>query len=75
MYTLNDVMSVQEASERWDVSIDTIHSRIRTIAKDEAKFEGTVEAGLIKKSCRTWILTTPLMKMWFGSEVKASNDE
>ncbi|MED4888929.1 helix-turn-helix domain-containing protein [Lysinibacillus sp. FSL R7-0073] len=75
MYTLKDVMSVQEAAERWSISIDTIHSRIRTITKDNTKFEGAVEAGLIKKSCRTWILTTPLMKMWFGAEKDMNNIE
>lgn len=48
---------------------------MRTITKDDAKFQATVGAGLIKKSHRTWILTTPLMKMWFGSGVKASNNE
>ncbi|WP_107896194.1 helix-turn-helix domain-containing protein [Lysinibacillus mangiferihumi] len=68
-------MSVQEASERWGVSVDTIHSRIRALVKDEAKLEGTVEAGLIKKSHRTWILTTTLMKMWFGSEILTGNNE
>ncbi|MEQ6855316.1 helix-turn-helix domain-containing protein [Lysinibacillus capsici] len=75
MYTLNDVMTVKEASKRWGISSDTIHSRMRTITNDETKFEAAMEAGLLKKSHNTWILTTTLMKMWFGSEVQKNDNE
>lgn len=75
MFTLNDVMTIPEASERWGISNDTIHSRIRTIAKDDAKFQAAFEAGLIKKSHGAWLITSSLMKMWFGSEVKTKDNE
>lgn len=48
MYTLNDGMTVKEASKRWGISSETIHNRMCTITNDETKFEAAVEAGLLK---------------------------
>ncbi|MBQ0139390.1 MAG: hypothetical protein KBT36_08845 [Kurthia sp.] len=67
---LKNIMGVQEAAERWNVSVDTVNSRIRNLVKNTQKYSGMVDAGLIKQSHKTWILTAELMKIWFGEEKK-----
>ncbi|MCB5007507.1 hypothetical protein LGV96_09720 [Streptococcus mutans] len=63
-YTLHEVFTVSEAAERYDISIETIKSRVRTSTTRPDRFESWVELGIVRKSGNTWLLTDDFMKQF-----------
>lgn len=74
-YSINEVMSPSEASDRWGLPYETLRSRLSGRTKSmQQDIENSLSDGLVKrykadgKTRYEWILTKELMEKWYGPE-------
>lgn len=65
---LNQVMGIKEAAERWSIPHDTLKSRIKKLSDDLPTYTTYIDRGFVKRTNKTWLLTTDLMLEWYGTE-------
>lgn len=63
---IQDVMTINEASERWNISFETIKSKFK--ARKTEQIAIWEKYGLVKKSGKSWLLTKQFMELNFGEE-------
>lgn len=69
---IRDFMTPTEAAYRWDMSIDTIKSRLKIRRRND--LDEVLKGGLAKRfrmpgsERGEWILTKELMEKWYGPE-------
>ena len=63
--TLEDVMTTQEAAERWNVTADSLKQNCRGRVKN-----GFLE-GEFRKSGKMWLVTRHGMERLYGKEIKS----
>lgn len=61
---LNDVMTLQEASKRWNVTADALKQNCRGRVKNGFK------PGEYRKSGKNWLVTRQAMERLYGEEIK-----
>jgi len=61
---LNDVMTLQEASKRWNVTADALKQNCRGRVKNGLK------PGEYRKSGKNWLVTRQAMERLYGEEIK-----
>lgn len=59
---LNDVYTLSEAAQAWDIS----STNLRNSLNRYGRFDQQIKKGTVKKSCGTWIVTGQAMKEVFG---------
>ena len=62
---LDDVMTTQEAAERWNVTADSLKQNCRDRVKN-----GFLE-GEFRKSGKMWLVTRQGMERLYGKEIKS----
>lgn len=67
-FELNDVMTTQEAAERWNVTADALKQNCRGRVK-----KGFLE-GEFRKSGKMWLVTRQGMERLYGEEVLISSE-
>ena len=74
-YELDDIMTTQEAAERWKVTADSLKQNFRGRVKNGFK------EGEFKKSGKMWLVTRQGMERLYGKEsalssvIKSVSDE
>lgn len=61
---LNDVMTLQEASKRWNITADALKQNCRGRVKNGFK------SGEYRKSGKNWLVTRQAMERLYGEEIK-----
>lgn len=56
-YTLNEIMTIKEASERFNINQQTLKNKLKPSIIGQEKIEEWVSEGLIRQSSTTWLLT------------------
>lgn len=64
-HTIDGFMTLGEAAERYGVSIDMIKNRLKPSKVGQSQIDEWVNAGLIRLSNRTWIISTDFMDLHF----------
>ena len=64
-YTLNEIMTLGEASERYGVSLDMIKNRLKPSKVGQAQIDEWVAEGIIRLSGRTWFISSDFMDLHF----------
>lgn len=67
MHTIDNFMTVGEAAERYQVSIDMIKNRLKPSKVGQKQIDEWIEKGLIRLSKRTWIISKDFMDMHFNN--------
>lgn len=73
-YTLEEVMTVKEAVDRWGVSRFTLRDRLAGRNPSQAvEIERALKSGEVKRYKGSgeryeWLVTTDIMEKWFGAE-------
>lgn len=72
MTNINNYMTVSEASHRWDISPNTLRSRLRSDRHDD--LNNFIDKGMIKyfkpdgKVRGEWIISSSFMELLYGKE-------
>ena len=62
-YTLNQVLTISEAAERYDINLETLKSRLKPSVAGQDRLDQWQKQGVIKKSCKTWLITEDFLKI------------
>ena len=63
-----NIMTIIEASERYNVNLDTVKNKFKPSVTGKEKIENWIKEGLIRQSGKTWLITVEFMDMHFGSK-------
>ena len=76
MLLINNFMTIQEAADRWEISVHTLKNKLNSSKVGEIKLSEWEKSGLIKSYVKPggknklWIITTEFMEMHYGKEPK-----
>lgn len=62
-YTLDQVLTMSEAAERYDINLDTLKSRLKPSLAGQDRLDQWQKQGIIKKSGKTWLITEDFLKI------------
>ena len=65
-YELNDIMTIVEASERYNINLQTLKCKFKQSIVGGDKIESWQRQGLIKQSGKTWLITPQFIYEVFG---------
>lgn len=64
-YNLNEIMTLGEAAERYEISIDKIKNRLKPSKMGQQQIDNWVAEGFIRLSGRTWLISSDFMELHF----------
>ena len=64
-HTIDDFMTIGEAAVRYGVSIDKVKNRLKPSKIGQEQIDKWVDAGLIRFSGGTWIISIDFMEIHF----------
>lgn len=67
-YTLQQVMTLGEAAERYAVSIDMVKNRLKPSKVGQDQIDQWVAQGIIRLSGRIWFISTDFMDLHFKNK-------
>lgn len=56
-YTLDEIMTIKEASERFNINLQTMKNKLKPSIVGQERIDEWVSEGLIRQSGTTWLLT------------------
>ena len=65
-YELNDIMTIVEASERYDIKLQTLKCKFKPSVVGQVKIDLWKREGLIRQSGKTWLITPQFMHEVFN---------
>ena len=60
-YSLYEIMTMVEAAEKYGVNIHTLKNKFKPSVTKPEKIKAWIEAGLIRQSGKTWLITEKFM--------------
>jgi hypothetical protein len=64
-YSLNNIMTLGEAAERYEISIDKIKNRLKPSKMGQEQIDKWVAEEFIRLSGRTWLISSDFMDLHF----------
>lgn len=68
VYSINQIMTIVEASERFGVNQDTLKNKFKPSVAGRDKIQAWVNEGLIRQSGKTWLITEKFMETVFSNK-------
>ena len=60
--SLNQVMTITEAAERYGVKLDTLKSKFKPSVVGRERIDTWIKAGLVRQSGKTWLISETFME-------------
>ena len=57
VYSINQIMTLMEASERYNLNYETLRNKFKIGVTSLEKISTWVESGLVRKSGKTWLVS------------------
>ena len=64
-YTLNQIMTIAEAAERYGINLNTLKNKFKPSVVGQERLDAWVKHGLVRQSGKTWLITEMFMEINF----------
>lgn len=64
-YTLNEIMTIAEAAEKYNINIQTLKNKFKPSIVGPGRINEWIASGLIRQSGKTWLMTEEFIKIAF----------